>query len=109
MRGRYFRLQVLAWARIGWGGEQREDPAMNHQATFDECRAAAKIAETMREQAATMAIDSPLRALALRSAIRWGRVAETQPRLSLVEPPSPQESMPGPALVAMPQPSPASP
>jgi hypothetical protein len=50
----------------------------------DEFDAARVIAETLRAQAARMPIDSPLRALALRSATRWGRVAGTSSRLEVV-------------------------
>jgi hypothetical protein len=46
----------------------------------DECDAAAKIAECLREQAERMPLDSKYQALALRSAARWGRLAGSWPR-----------------------------
>lgn len=73
------------------GAERYPD---GYQTTLDEARAAANIAETLREQAAEMPLASPLRALALRSASRWARAAESCSHLSLVPRPAGPESRP---------------
>lgn len=54
-----------------------DEPAREVQP--DEYAAAAVIAETLRDQAANMPWESPLRGLALRSASRWDRIAQTRP------------------------------
>jgi hypothetical protein len=53
---------------------------------IDEYDAARVISTTLWEQAARMPLDSELRGLALRSANRWGDIAQTRP-LSLAPPP----------------------
>lgn len=47
--------------------------------SLSEIEAATKIADAHREIASQMPFDSPLRALALRSASRWGRIAADMP------------------------------
>ncbi len=45
----------------------------------DEYAAAAVIAQTLRDQAANMPLNSPYRGLALRSASRWSTIAGCRP------------------------------
>jgi hypothetical protein len=53
---------------------------------IDEARAATVIAETLREQAAHMPLNSDLRGLALRSASHWSTIAGCTP-VALCPPP----------------------
>jgi hypothetical protein len=56
------------------------------QSSLDEVAAARVIAGTLRDQAARMPTLSQYRALALRSAARWDRLAGSRPRLHLAAP-----------------------
>jgi len=55
------------------------DPAL----ALSEIEAAAQLAQTHREVAARMPLESNLRALALRSATRWDRIGQAVPAARL--------------------------